>query len=122
MTKKLWILIFCIIGLLLISPISAKEVIAKVDDKGLLIDDHRDLFMGTLHTCYSEITVNNEEYDLTEFCKELDTYHKENKNINNYLQKLLPLELDSNTYLYITDLTLEYNKNHLSLKGYILYK
>ncbi len=68
------------------------------------------------------ITVNNEEYDLTEFCKELDTYHKENKNINNYLQKLLPLELDSNTYLYITNLTLEYNKNHLSLKGYILYK
>ena len=63
MTKKLWILIICIIGLLLISPISAKEVIAKVDDKGLLIDDHRDLFMGTLHTCYGEITINNEDYN-----------------------------------------------------------
>ena len=63
MTKKMLILIICIIGLLLISPISAKEVIAKVDDKGLLIDDHRGLFMGTLHTCYGEITVNNEDYN-----------------------------------------------------------
>ncbi|MBQ6495116.1 MAG: DUF4153 domain-containing protein [Bacilli bacterium] len=68
------------------------------------------------------ITVNKEEYDLTEFCKELDTYDKENDNIDNYLQEKQPLELDSNTYLYITDLSLEYNTKELSLKGYILYK
>ena len=63
MTKKLWILIFCIIGLLLISPISAKEVIAKVDDKGLLVNHDRCMFMGTLHTCYGEITVSPEDYN-----------------------------------------------------------
>ena len=63
MTGKLLILIICIIGLLLISPLSAKEVTAKVDDKRLLIDDNRDMFVGTLHTCYGEITVSNEDYN-----------------------------------------------------------
>lgn len=64
MTEKLLILIICIIGLLLISPISAKEVTAKVDDKGLLfLDDNRGGIIGTLHTCYGEITVNEEDYN-----------------------------------------------------------
>lgn len=62
MSEKLLIVI-CIIGLLLFSPISAKEVVAKVDDKKLLIDDNRDMFIGVLHTCYGEITVNNEDYN-----------------------------------------------------------
>ena len=64
MTKKLWILIICIIGLLLISPISAKEVTAKVDDKGLMwINSNRGGVVGTLHTCYGEIIVSNEDYN-----------------------------------------------------------
>lgn len=61
--KQLIILLICLIGLLLIVPIHAKEVVAKVEDKGLLIDDNRDVFIGTLHTCYGEITVNNEDYN-----------------------------------------------------------
>ena len=64
MTEKLLILIICIIGLLLISPISAKEVTAKVDDKGLMwVNDNRGGIVGTLHTCYGEITVSNEDYN-----------------------------------------------------------
>jgi hypothetical protein len=63
MAKKLLILI-CIMGLLLISPISAKEVVAKVDDKGLMwVHDNRGGIVGTLHTCYGEITVSNEDYN-----------------------------------------------------------
>ena len=56
---------------------------------------------------------------IEETLKDMD---KENDNIDNYLQEKQPLELDSNTYLYITDLSLEYNTKELSLKGYILYK
>jgi len=64
MSEKLLILIICIIGLLLISPISAKEVTAKVDDKGLLfITGNRGGIIGTLHTCYGEITVYEEDYN-----------------------------------------------------------
>lgn len=64
MNGKLLVLIFCIIGLLLISPISAKEVIAKVDDKGLMwVEGGRGGIIGTLHTCYGEITVNYEDYN-----------------------------------------------------------
>lgn len=62
MTEKLLILI--IIGLLLISPISAKEVTAKVDDKGLMwVHNSQGGIVGTLHTCYGEITVSNEDYN-----------------------------------------------------------
>ncbi len=58
------ILIICIISLLIIVPVSAKEVIAKVDDKGLLfINDNRGGVVGTLHTCYGEITVDREDYN-----------------------------------------------------------
>ena len=64
MNTKGIILIICVIGLLIIAPISAKEVTAKVDDKGLLfIYDHRGGIVGTLHTCYGEITVNQEDYN-----------------------------------------------------------
>lgn len=64
MNTKGMILIICIIGLLVITPISAKEVVAKVDDKGLLfINDNRGGVVGTLHTCYGEITVNREDYN-----------------------------------------------------------
>lgn len=62
MTEKLLIVI-CIIGLLLISPVSAKEVTAKVDDKGLMWAQNWGGVIGTLHTCYGEITVSNEDYN-----------------------------------------------------------
>lgn len=64
MNTKGIILIICIIGLLIITPISAREVTAKVDDKGLLfINDNRGGVVGTLHTCYGEITVSKEDYN-----------------------------------------------------------
>lgn len=64
MNAKGMILIICIIGLLIITPISAREVTAKVDDKGLLfVNDNRGGIVGTLHTCYGEITVNREDYN-----------------------------------------------------------
>lgn len=64
MTDKRFIIIICIIGLLIMSPIYAQEVIAKVDDKGLLfIYDHRGGIVGTLHTQYGEITVDKEDYN-----------------------------------------------------------
>lgn len=62
MTEKLLIVI-CIIGLLLISPISAKEVTAKVDDKGLIWIQNWGGVVGTLHTSYGEITVSKEDYN-----------------------------------------------------------
>lgn len=62
MTEKLLIVI-CIIGLLLISPVSAKEVTAKVDDKGLMWVQNWGGVIGTLHTCYGEITVSKEDYN-----------------------------------------------------------
>ena len=54
--------IICLIGLLLIIPVSAKEVTVKVDDKGLMWDSKIGI-VGTLHTCYGEITVRNEDYN-----------------------------------------------------------
>lgn len=61
MIKRLLIIIF--IGLLLISPVSAKEVVTKVDDKGLLIS-HTGVALGTLHTPYGWIIVNDPEYNM----------------------------------------------------------
>ena len=61
MNTKRIILIICVIGLLIMTPISAKEVTAKVDDKGLLfVNDNRGGIVGTLHTCYGEINVDRE--------------------------------------------------------------
>ena len=62
MTEKLLIVI-CIIRLLLISPVSAKEVTAKVDDKGLMWIQNWGGVVGTLHTSYGEITVSKEDYN-----------------------------------------------------------
>ena len=46
--KRLIILLICLIGLLLIIPIHAKEVTAKVDDKGLMwIENSRGGLVGT---------------------------------------------------------------------------
>ncbi len=60
--KRLFII--CLIGLLLITPISAKIVTTKVDDKGLLfVSDNRGGIVGTLHTEYGEITVSDEDYN-----------------------------------------------------------
>lgn len=64
MNIKQIILIFCIAGLLIIAPASAKEVTAKVDDKGLIwIQSSHGGLIGTLHTCYGEITVSEEDYN-----------------------------------------------------------
>lgn len=60
--KRLFLIILAIGILLLISPISAKMVTAKVDDKGLMYTQ-RDGMIGTLHTQYGSITVSNEDYN-----------------------------------------------------------
>lgn len=52
----------CLIGLLLISPVSAKMVTAKVDDKGLMWVNGKGV-VGTLHTEYGSIIVNDEDYN-----------------------------------------------------------
>ena len=60
--KRLFII--CLIGLLLVTPVSAKMVTTKVNDKGLLfVNDNRGGIIGTLHTEYGEITVNKEDYN-----------------------------------------------------------
>ena len=63
MTEKRLILLICLIGLLLVAPIHAKEVTAKVDDKGLMWVQNWGGVIGTLHTCYGEITVSKEDYN-----------------------------------------------------------
>jgi len=60
--KRLILIILCIASLLLVSPVSAKMVTAKVDDKGLMWVNSVGI-VGTLHTCYGEITVSNEDYN-----------------------------------------------------------
>lgn len=60
MNKK--IIMICLIGLLLISPVSAKMVTAKVDDKGLIWVGGEGI-VGTLHTEYGTITVTEEDYN-----------------------------------------------------------
>ena len=68
------------------------------------------------------ITVNNNKYDLTQYCKELYKYHQKNNNLDNYMKEKNIIELDNNIDLYIKDITLEYNDKHLSIEGYIQYK
>lgn len=60
--KTILILIICLIGLVVIMPASAKEVTAKVDDKGLVWYNGYGL-IGTLHTQYGTITVTDEDYN-----------------------------------------------------------
>lgn len=60
MNKK--IIMICLIGLLLISPVSAKMVTAKVDDKGLIWVPGEGI-VGTLHTEYGTIIVTEEDYN-----------------------------------------------------------
>lgn len=61
MSKQL-IALLLICSLLLLSPVSAEVVTAKVDDKGLMYTQ-RDGVVGTLHTCYGEIIVSREDYN-----------------------------------------------------------
>lgn len=60
--KRFILIILCVTFLLLVSPVSAEMVTAKVDDKGLL-SDTRGGIRGTLHTEYGEIIVNDEDYN-----------------------------------------------------------
>ena len=61
MSKQL-IALLLICSLLLLSPVSAEVVTAKVDDKGLMYTQ-RDGVVGTLHTCYGEIIVSRDDYN-----------------------------------------------------------
>lgn len=57
------LLIITLIGLLLmIAPVSAEMVTAKVDDKGLMYY-HSEGIVGTLHTPYGWIIVTDEDYN-----------------------------------------------------------
>lgn len=57
-------LIILFLGMLLTSCVSAREVTAKVDDKGLIwVQNGGGGIVGTLHTCYGEITVSAEDYN-----------------------------------------------------------
>ena len=93
------------------------------DNKKIDISNYKEIEEYSTYN-YEELSIklNNKKYNLTEFCKELYTYNKNNGNIDNYIKEKQPIELDTNTYLYIKDLTLEYNNKELSIKGYILYK
>ena len=57
------LIFFLIVLLLVVSPVSAEIVTAKVDDKGLMWVQSRSGIVGTLHTCYGEITVSPEDYN-----------------------------------------------------------
>lgn len=63
MTKKRLILCVILMGILLITPVSAKIVTAKVDDKGIVMYGQTGVLGGTLHTEYGEILVNDEDYN-----------------------------------------------------------
>ena len=61
------LLIIVLLFLLLISPVNAKMVTAKVDDKGLVAYGNTGLcIVGTLHTRYGTITVTDEDYNKVE--------------------------------------------------------
>lgn len=62
MNRVLFIFCLAIMVFLFISPASAVMVTAKVDDKGL-IAMHGYGIIGTLHTCYGSIAVEDEDYN-----------------------------------------------------------
>ena len=88
--------------------------------KKMDISEYKEIeyFESSKYDSYT-IDVNNETYDLTEFIKELHNY---NNKKDKYIKEKQPMQLDTNTYLYITNLTLEYDDKYLSIEGYILYK
>lgn len=56
------LILICLAVLLVAVPVvSAKEVTAKVDDKGLMV--YRYGILGTLHTEYGTIIVQDEDYN-----------------------------------------------------------
>ena len=65
MTKQLFVIFLLIVLLLLISPVNAKIVTAKIDDKGLLFT-HSYGVLGTLHTEYGTIIVEDYVYNNVE--------------------------------------------------------
>ena len=62
MSKQL-IALLLICSLLLLSPVSAEVVTAKVDDKGVVTWGNTGVISGTLHTKYGEIVVTDEDYN-----------------------------------------------------------
>lgn len=64
--KKIILGSLLIILLILISPVSAKVVTAKVDDKGLIGYGRSLSLVGTLHTEYGTIAVSDEDYNRVE--------------------------------------------------------
>lgn len=83
MTKKRLIVIIILIGIiLLIAPVSAKIVTAKVDDKGLSVYGQTvPFYTGTLHTEYGTIAVSDEDYNKIEIN---DTIRYDTKMIDNF--------------------------------------
>ena len=67
-----------------------------------------------------KISVNNKEYDLSSFCEEI--YNNKEENIDDSISNKQPIQLDNNTYLYITELSLKCDNKYLDVDGYILYK
>ncbi len=68
------------------------------------------------------IKVNKKEYNLTNFCDELNSYYEEVGDADSFMKTNSPIKLDEDTYLYVDYLTLKYNQKKLSIRGYILYK
>lgn len=64
--SKILLIVVIISALLLCSPVSAKMVTAKVDDKGLIAYGAGGAIVGTLHTQYGEITVSDKDYNAVE--------------------------------------------------------
>lgn len=65
MTEKSYIILIliCLVVLVVAVPVvSAKEVTAKVDDKGLMVSSRYGI-LGTLHTEYGTIIVQDEDYN-----------------------------------------------------------
>jgi hypothetical protein len=88
--KRLILIILLIGTLLLITPINAKVVTAKVDDKGLIAYGHASCsIVGTLHTEYGWIAVSDYDYN----CVEINDTIKYDTDIDSFWRPTWDIEV-----------------------------
>jgi hypothetical protein len=68
------------------------------------------------------ISIKDKDYDLKEYLENINSYSKENKEIDKYMEENNIVELNDEMDLYITSLQLDYYDNYVTIDGYILYK
>lgn len=68
------------------------------------------------------LKIGNINYNIEEYAKNINDYYSKNHEIERYMEENNVINISENIDIYITNLSLRYDEEYISIEGYILYK